>query len=164
MSTPTPVYNGKLRTPLMAVRAYCRWCNGGNPITCVSPLCRPLFSFRLPKKTNGRRRNPLRAIHARCLECSSGVGGPRECWAFEDFSESQPACALWPHRLGKRLVSENYREHRREQAKKQRQNPGAEACFAPKKATKGHGLGVGSPEHISNDSGAVFNILFGGGA
>lgn len=158
----SPNYQGKLLTPLRAVRAYCRWCNGGNPITCVSPQCH-LFSFRLPKKTNGRRINPLRAIHARCLECSYGVGGPRECWAFEDFNESQPACALWPHRLGKRLVSVEYRKQRSEQAREQRKNPGAEAGFAPKQATKRHDLGEGSPKPLTREFGPG-NGTFSGGA
>lgn len=47
-----------------------------------------------------------------------------------------PPCLLWPHRFGKRNVTEEYRDARRSQANKQRREPGTGGTFAPQGAAK----------------------------
>lgn len=113
-------YLGKRLTPRTAIRRFCRWCNGGCPSTCVSPSC-PLYT---PSPS------PLRAIHAYCLECTGSAKAVRSCAAYKPFSEVQPACPLWPHRLGKRRVTMEYRAARREQAKGQLAESGPGAIFS----------------------------------
>lgn len=135
----------KRLTPRMAIRTLCRWCNGGNPETCVSPVC-ALFAYRMCKALPGATGSPLRAIRAFCLGCAGGVEAVRTCTAYKPFSEAQPECPLYPHRDGKRHVSAEYREQRREQAKNQLGESGPGTTFTPRKATKGHDLGEDSPK------------------
>ena len=59
----------------------------------------------------------------------------RDCTAYRPFLDI-PECALWPHREGKRLVTEEYREARRAQANKQRREPVTGGTFAPQGAAK----------------------------
>jgi len=159
----TPMYCGKRLTPRAAIRAFCRWCNGGHPESCTSTQC-PLYALRQGKLTKEPSLPPLRAIRARCLECAGSVDAVRACTAFKPFSEAQPECPLWPHRDGKRHVSAEYRAERRGQAKKQRREPGPGATFAPKKAVKGHGPGEGSPERSSSVSRAESDTATAGAA
>lgn len=159
----TPTYQGKRRTSCTAIKAHCRWCNGGeSPKTCTTTTC-PLYELRACR-ANAPKTTPLKAIRARCLDCAGSAKAVRDCPAFKDFSEVQTACDLWPHREGKRLVSAEYREQRREQAKEQRKSPGAEAGFSLTKATKGHGLGEDSPERSSSVSRAKSGTATGGAA
>lgn len=146
MSTLTnaPVHCGKRLTPRRAIRTYCRWCNGGSTATCVSSAC-VLFPYRADGVTSEAKVSPLRSIRAKCRECAGGVEAVRTCTAHKPFSETQPECPLWPHRDGKRNVTLEYREQRREQAKKQRGKSGPGAPFKPKQLTKEQSLGVGSP-------------------
>jgi hypothetical protein len=123
-----PTYKGKRLTPRFAIRDFCRWCNGGSPATCVSPEC-SLFPYRLTKPMPNAKESSLRAIHSFCLGCVGNAHLVHGCTAYKSFSEVQPECSLWPHREGKRLVTAKYRTERREQAKDQRKNPGAEAGF-----------------------------------
>lgn len=147
MSSPT--FHGKRRTPCSAIKAHCRWCNGGkSPKSCTATTC-PLYEHRACRASEPKT-SPLKAIRARCLDCAGSAKAVRDCSAFKDYSEVQTACDLWPHREGKRLVSAEYREQRREQAKEQRKSSGAEGGFAPKKATKGGNLGEGSPGHSAS--------------
>lgn len=144
MSTPNsaPTYCGKRLTPRRAIRDFCRWCNGGHPESCASSQC-PLYSLRQGKLTKEPSLTPLRAIRARCLECAGSADAVRACTACLPFSEAQPECPLWPHRDGRRAVSSAYREKRREQAKKQRREPGPGAVFVAREragnAARGNG-------------------------
>jgi hypothetical protein len=156
-------FQGKRRTPRFAARDFCRWCFAGNPYACPSSSC-PLFAYRLTKPTPEAQESALRAIHAFCLGCARSAEAVRTCTAHKPFSETQPECPLWPHRDGKRHVSAEYRAERREQAKKQRREPGPGATFAPEKAVKGHGLGEGSPERSSSVSRAESGTATGGAA
>lgn len=79
---------------------------------------------------------PLRAIRARCLDCAGTAEAVRTCRARKPFADI-PACALWPHRTGKRQVTLAYRENRKEQAQKQRREPGQGGSFAPQNAANG---------------------------
>jgi len=148
MSSPT--FQGKRRTPCNAIKGHCRWCNGGeNPKSCTADTC-PLYEHRACRASEPKT-TPLRAIRARCLDCAGSANAVCDCSAFKDYSEVQTACDLWPHREGKRLVSAEYRKQRREQAKEQRKIPGAEAGFVPRKATKEHDLGEGSPKPLTRE-------------
>lgn len=127
MSSQPSQYRGKRRTPRFAVRDFCRWCNGANPESCVSPAC-ALYPYRLTKPMPEAQESPLRAIHRFCLGCAGSASEVQACTAYKPFLE-QPACPLWPHRAGKRHVSAQYRAERREQAKKQREEAGPAPCF-----------------------------------
>lgn len=123
-----PRYCGKRFTPRTSARTYCRWCNGGSPASCVSPEC-PLYEWRLLKPTSAPKLSTLRAIRARCLECAGSAEAVRTCMAFKPFSEAQPECPLWPHREGKRAVTNQYRLERAEQARRQDREPGLGGGF-----------------------------------
>lgn len=128
------VFTGERLTPRAAIRAHCRECNGGSPDTCPVPSC-PIFPFRLSEVSPEATTTPLRAIRARCQDCAGGTEAVRDCTACKRF-HNMPACALWPHREGKRYVTEEYRDARRSQANKQRREPGTGGTFAPQSAAK----------------------------
>ena len=126
-SNESPEFEGKRLTPRAAIRKNCRRCNGGdNPKSCPVRTC-PLYPFRLSEVTDAST-TPLKAIRGCCLDCVGSAEEVRTCPAYKPFSD-QPACALWPHRFGKRYVTEKYREARRAQANKQHREPGTGAAF-----------------------------------
>lgn len=136
MSKPTtdPTFTGKLLTPRAAIRAHCNWCNGGNTKTCVSPAC-PLFAYRMTKVQPGDKASPLKSIRAWCLMCDETPARIHACTMFKPYL-ADPACPLWPYREGKRRVSPEYREQRREQAKRQLRESGPGATFASQEPAK----------------------------
>lgn len=87
-----------MATPLKAIRAKCKDCNGNVSGTlaairnCDFTHC-ALFEYRMATRpVNG---SPLRAIRAKCLDCC--IGQPKEvrlCPCIE--------CALYPFRFGRR--------------------------------------------------------------
>lgn len=130
-----PVYEGKRLSPRAAIRKNCRWCNGGdNPKSCPTGLC-ALFEFRLSEVRDADT-TPLKAIRAHCLDCAGSAEEVRTCNAYKPFLDNPP-CTLWPHRFGKRHVTEEYREARRAQANKQRRESGQGGSFVPQSAPKG---------------------------
>ena len=134
-TTARPKFTGKRLTPRGSIRKFCGWCNGGCLNTCSSSSC-ALYPYRMTKVEPGDRLSPLRSIREFCLGCAESSEGVRTCAAFKPFSEAQPECPLWPHRDGKRCVSTEYREKRREQAKRQLREPGPGATFAPQERSK----------------------------
>ena len=163
MNNPAPTYHGKRLTPRAAIRTFCRWCNGGSPATCVNPAC-ALFPYRMGKALPGAAGSPLRSIRARCLECAGSIEAVRACAAHKPFSEVQPEFPLWPHRDGKRPVSAEYRDKRREQAKIQLSDSGPGALFKPKQPTEAHDQGEGSPNPSTSGFKAKFDSVTGGAA
>lgn len=123
-----PTFTGERLTPRAAIRKNCRWCNGGNPKSCPVSSC-PRFLFRLSDISDAPT-TPLRAIRAGCLDCAGSAEAVRDCTAYKPFLDI-PECALWPHREGKRLVTEEYREARRAQANKQHREPVTGRLVAP---------------------------------
>lgn len=134
-SNESPVYEGKRFSPRTAIRKNCRWCNGDeNPANCPVTTC-PAYPLRL-SIAEPRADTALRTIRAQCLDCAGSAEEVRTCTAYKPFLDNPP-CALWPHRFGKRHVTEEYREARRAQANKQRREPGQGSSFAPQGAAKG---------------------------
>ncbi len=129
-----PIFTGKPLTPCAAIRSHCNWCNDGNTRTCVSPAC-PLFPYRKTKVEPGPKLSPLKAIRAWCLMCDETAERVHACTMFKPHL-ADPACPLWPFREGKRRVSSEYREQRREQAKRQLREPGPRGTFAPQERSK----------------------------
>jgi len=115
----SPNFQGKRRSPLDGIRAYCIWCCGGSSLevkACPATGC-DLHPYRQGVIPAGASRSLMKVIKARCLDCMpDGAAG---CDAFQDF-EHHPACPLWPFRLGR---NPNYgttqREERRDRGKKQ---------------------------------------------
>lgn len=131
----SPVFEGKLFPAGVAIRKNCRWCNGGdNPKSCPTGRC-ALYEFRLSEVRDASTTR-LKAIRAHCLDCAGSAEEVRTCTAYKPFLDN-PACLLWPHRFGKRRVTEEYREARRAQANKQRREPGQGGSFVPQSAPKG---------------------------
>ena len=134
-SNESPVYEGKVFPARAAIRKNCRWCNGDeNPANCPVATC-PAYPLRLSKAEPGAD-TALRTIRAQCLDCAGSAEGVRTCTAYKSFLDNPP-CLLWPHRFGKRRVTEEYREARRAQANKQRREPGQGGSFAPQDVPKG---------------------------
>jgi len=127
-------FTGERLTPRVAIRAHCRMCNGGNPKSCPVPSC-PLYHFRLTEFSPETSTTPLRAIRACCLDCAGSSEAVQRCSAYKPFGDI-PACALWPQRDGKRKVTKEYREARRDQAQKQFRATGTRGAFAPQEASK----------------------------
>ena len=86
-----------------------------------------LYDFNF-SQIDGVELTPLKGIRERCLECVGSAEAVRTCTAYKRYLD-QPPCALWPHRFGKRYVTEKYREARRAQANKQHREPGTGAAF-----------------------------------
>jgi len=128
-TTGRHAFAGDRLTPRAAIRAHCRECNGGGPKTCPVPTC-PIFPFRMTVVPADTPTTPLRAIRARCLDCAGTSEAVRSCSAHKPFADT-PACAIWPHRTGKRHVTTAYREARRSQANTQRRKSGSRGTFAP---------------------------------
>lgn len=133
-SNESPVYEGKRFSPRTAIRKNCRWCNGDeNPANCPVTTC-PAYPLRLTKAEPGAD-TALRTIRAQCLDCAGSTEEVRTCTAYKPFHDNPP-CLLWPHRFGKRLVTEEYREARRSQANKQRREPVTGRLVAPQEPTR----------------------------
>lgn len=126
-SNENPVYEGKRLSPRAAIRAYLRWVNNGESPKTSSIGVFGLYDFNF-SRVDDAELTPLKGIRERCLECAQSAEGVRTCTAYKPYLE-QPPCALWPHRFGKRYVTEEYREARRAQANKQRREPGTGAAF-----------------------------------
>ncbi len=118
------VFQGKRRSPLDAIRAFCVWCSGGSSrevALCVSgPDKRhpcDLWHYRFGKIPPKVSRSLLKAIKARCRDCMPD--GPKDCDANTPYDHIPP-CPLWPYRLGRNPnVSKEVRRKRSEQGKRQ---------------------------------------------
>jgi len=116
----SPIFQGKRRSPLDGIRAYCLWCCGGSPSEvnrCPSDEC-ACHPYRLGAIQSGASRSLIKAIKDRCADCMPE--GAEECDAYQEY-EHHPACPLWPFRLGR---NPNYglaqREERKRRGKKQK--------------------------------------------
>ncbi len=126
-SNESPVFEGKRLTPRAAIRAYLRSVNNGESPKTSSIGVFGMYDFNF-SRVDGAELTPLKGIRERCLECAQSAEGVRTCAAYKPFLDHTP-CALWPHRFGKRYVTEEYREARRAQANKQHREPGAGGAF-----------------------------------
>lgn len=133
-SNESPVYEGKRLSPRAAIRAFLRWINNGDsPKTSSIGVFGPYdFNF---SPIDDAPTTPLKGIRARCLECAGSAEAVRACTAYKCFGDIPP-CPLWPHRFGKRNVTEEYREARRAQANKQRREPGQGGSFVAQNVPK----------------------------
>jgi len=125
-----PSVHDKCLTPREAIRAFCHWCNGGNPASCAYSVC-SLYNYRSSKALPGGNGSPLRAIRFRCLDCAGTNEAVRSCNVSRFFTITQTECPLWPHREGQRHASARYRAERRKQESKQRRETVQGATFAP---------------------------------
>lgn len=94
-------FEGKRRSPLEAVKAFCRACMGCSHEVkrCPSDNC-ALHAYRSGKIEPGANRSIVKAIKAKCQDCLPGEHQPKDCSAWRDF-EHMPACSLWPFRMGR---------------------------------------------------------------
>ena len=115
----TTKYEGKRRSPLDAIRAFCMWCCGGSALEvrlCPSAGC--AFSlYRAGTIPARARRSLVKIIKARCLDCIPD--GAADCDAFQAL-EHHPPCPCWPFRMGKNPnIGAATRKKRKEQGKRQ---------------------------------------------
>lgn len=125
----SPEYQGERLSPRASASAYLRWVNNGESTKSGSKGFFGLYDFN-HSPIDDEPTTILKGIRARCLECAGSAEGVRTCTAYKTFLDIPP-CPLWPHRFGKRHVTEEYREARRSQANKQRREPGTGGAFAP---------------------------------
>jgi len=97
-----PGFEGKRRTPLLAIRTFCLACMGGNAqlvTECHSTTCR-LYAYRAGAIEPGADRRLLRVIKAYCAgQCLTGED-PFGCTAGKEYLDLG-ACSLWPYRRGR---------------------------------------------------------------
>ncbi len=115
----SPNFQGKRRSPLDGIRAYCLWCCGGSPSEvsrCPSTDC-ACHPYRLGVIQPGAPRSLMAIIKARCLDCMPE--GAAACDAYQDFGH-HPPCPLWPFRLGRNPnYGKDLRQERRDRGKQQ---------------------------------------------
>lgn len=133
-SNESPVFEGKRLTPRAAISAYLREINNGESTKSGSKGFFGPYDFNF-SPIDDAPTTPLKGIRARCLECAGSSEEVRTCAANKPFYDIPP-CALWPHRFGKRYVTEEYREARRAQANKQRREPVTGRLVAPQEPTR----------------------------
>jgi len=133
-SNESPEYEGKRLTPRAAISAYLRWANNGESTKSGSKCAFGAYDFNF-SPVDDEPTTPLKGIRARCLECAGSSEEVRTCTAYKPFHDNPP-CPLWPHRFGKRYVTEEYREARRAQANKQRREPVTGRLVAPQEPTR----------------------------
>lgn len=108
-------------TPLKAIRAHCRQCQGEDlrlvrECPTISCACYPYRMGKIPTGASGRL---LPVIHAHCLNCAGTAQEVRTCSAPPEVeTDGYPPCHLHQYRFGRRPnVSETARERGRIQAK-----------------------------------------------
>jgi len=83
----------KSQTPLISIRAFCKWCSNDSAKEirlCLNVSC-PLWSYRHGK--NPPSASPLRAIRLKCYDCSGGgTKAIREC--------DNEGCSIFSYRMG----------------------------------------------------------------
>lgn len=114
---PLPGFEGKRRTPLLAIRAFCVECMGGSAqlvAECASTAC-PYHGQRMGTIEPGADRRLLRVIKSYCAgQCLPGED-PAGCSARKEYLGQSP-CPCWPYRLGRNpFYSDATREMRRRQ-------------------------------------------------
>jgi hypothetical protein len=112
-------FEGKRRSPLDAIRAFCLWCCGGQwseVAACPSDKC-AFYPYRRGAIPPGVGRSLVRIIKARCLDCMPD--GAADCDAYQAL-EHHPPCPCWPFRMGKNPnIGSEARKKRREYGKRQ---------------------------------------------
>jgi len=112
-----PGFEGKRRTPLLAIRTFCLACMGGSAqlvAECPSTTCR-LYAYRTGAIEPGADRRLLRVITAYCAGQCLPTEDPAGCTAGKEYLDLGP-CSLWPYRRGRNpFFSEAARVKRREQ-------------------------------------------------
>jgi len=114
---PLPGFEGKRRTPLLAIRTFCLACMGGSaPLVaeCSSPAC-PFHGQRMGAIEPGADRRLVRVIKSYCAGQCLAAEDPAGCTAGKEYLDLGP-CSLWPYRRGRNpFFSEATRVKRREQ-------------------------------------------------
>jgi len=112
-----PGFEGRRRTPLLAIRTFCLACMGGSAplvMQCPSSTCR-FHAYRCGTIAAGADRRLLRIIKAYCAESCLPVEDSAGCTAGKEYLDLG-ACSLWPYRRGRNpFYSESTREKRRRQ-------------------------------------------------
>lgn len=129
-----PGFEGKRRTPLLAIRTFCLACMGGSAqlvAECPSTTCR-LYAYRAGAIEPGADRRLLRVIKTYCAgQCLAGED-PVGCTAGKGYLDLGP-CSLWPYRRGRNPhYGDERREKLRRHAQEQYQLAGREARFRPR--------------------------------
>ncbi len=139
-------FQGKRRSPLVAIRAFCSWCCGGSaPEVRLCPYSNCAFHpYRGSIIPAGVSRSLVRIIKARCQDCMPE--GPAGCEAYQPFAIHLP-CPCWPFRLGRNPnIGIEQREKLRAMGKERGFKPGPQADSAPRIDSKGQGQGKGLGE------------------
>jgi len=131
-SSAIPGYDGKRRTALESLRAFCVSCMGGQPSLvagCPSGDC-TLFPYRSGEIEDGADRRLTRVIKSYCSEQCLPAEDPAGCTAGKKYLE-HAACALWPFRRGRNPY---YGDARRERLRQHALVAGSEANFVARGA------------------------------
>lgn len=100
--SPLPGFEGKRRTPLLAIRAFCLACMGGSAqlvAECASTTC-PFHGQRTGTIEPGASRRLLKVIKAYCAGQCLSQGDPVGCMAGRGYLDLSP-CPCWPYRMGR---------------------------------------------------------------
>ena len=128
----TAIFQGKRRSPLVAIRAYCVWCCGGSSpevAACPSGTC-PFHPYRLGSIPPGASRSLVRVIKAKCADCRPE--GAKDCDAYMAHGIHEP-CPCWPFRLGRNPnVGKEQRAKLRAHGKRLMNFTGSQAEIAPR--------------------------------
>lgn len=128
----TPIFSGKRRKPLNAIRAFCLWCSGGSALEvrlCPGVAC-VFYAYRMGAIPEGASRSMIRAIKARCLDCKPD--GAADCDASQAY-EIHPPCPCWPYRMGRNPnIGAEQREKLRRQGKRQMNFTGGRTDSGPR--------------------------------
>jgi len=98
---PLPGFEGKRRTPLLAIRAFCLACMGGSaPLVaeCAASTC-PFHGQRMGTIEPGADRRLVRVIKSYCGQCLSAED-QAACTAGKGYLDLSP-CPCWPYRTGR---------------------------------------------------------------
>lgn len=123
-------------SPLQSIRRHClHSCMNGQAHMvreCDTGSC-PLHAFRMGRLPRTGPRSPLRATRRHCLTCVAGRTEVRECTATAPFG-GQPACSLWPFRMGlrpstveRRIRTREYKARRETRGRVEKCKPGPES-------------------------------------
>ncbi len=117
---PLPGFEGKRRTPLLAIRAFCVECMGGSAqlvAECAASTC-PFHGQRMGTIDPGASRRLLKVIKSYCAGQCQSQEDPAGCSAGKGYLGLAP-CPCWPYRLGRNpYFSEKARAERRERGLK----------------------------------------------
>ena len=131
-SPAVPGFEGKRRTALGSLRAFCVSCMAGQPslvAACPSGDCL-LFHYRSGEIEEGADRRLTRIIKSYCSEQCLPAEDPAGCTANKKYLEHS-ACALWPFRRGRNPY---YGDVRREKLRQHAITTSSEAHFAARGA------------------------------